>query len=56
VPAGFTADPANDIEGLTLGLAFQPLDQVILKLDFQDIDNAAGTGVDQWNVALGYVF
>ena len=56
VPAGYAANPANDIESLTLGLAYQPIEQVILKLDFQDIDNAAGTGVDQWNVALGYVF
>ncbi len=56
VPAGFAANPANDVESLTLGLAYQPLAQVLLKLDFQDLDNAAGTGVDQWNVAVGYVF
>ena len=30
--------------------------QVIFKLDFMDIDNDAGTGVDQINVAMGYVF
>ena len=56
VPAGFRRNPANDIESLTAGLAYQPIDQVILKLDFQDQQNAAGTGIDQWNVALGYVF
>lgn len=56
VPAGFLRNPANDIESLTAGFAYQPIDQVILKLDFQDQKNAAGTGIDQWNVALGYVF
>jgi hypothetical protein len=25
-------------------------------VDYQDYDNGAGTGVDQVNVALGYVF
>ncbi|HKI02314.1 MAG TPA: hypothetical protein VKK31_10055 [Thermoanaerobaculia bacterium] len=56
VPAGFRANPANDVETLTLGLAFKPLEQLILKADFQNIDNEAGTGVDQLNVVLGYVF
>jgi hypothetical protein len=56
VPAGFTRDPARDVESLTLGLALQPLDQIIFKLDYQDYDNEADTGVDQWNVAVGYLF
>jgi hypothetical protein len=56
VPAGFAANPANDVESLTLGLAFKPIDQLILKADFQDYDNGAGTATDQFNVALGYIF
>lgn len=56
VPAGFSANPANDVESLTVGFAFQPIDEVILKADYQDYDNGAGTAVDQLNVALGYVF
>lgn len=56
VPAGFVANPANDVESLTLGVAFQPLDQIILKVDHQDYKNAAGTGVDQINVLLGWIF
>jgi len=56
VPRGFSADPANDRESLTLGLAFQPIDPIVLKVDYQDYDNGAGTGVDQLNVALGYIF
>lgn len=56
VPAGYTANPANAIETLTLGVAWQPIDQVVFKLDFEDQDNDAGSGVDQLNLSLGYVF
>jgi hypothetical protein len=56
VPAGFSRDPARDVESLTLGIAAQPFDQVIFKFDHQDYDNEAGTGIDQWNLAVGYLF
>ncbi|MCL4839913.1 MAG: hypothetical protein KJ058_18320, partial [Thermoanaerobaculia bacterium] len=56
VPAGFARNPANDVEVLTLGLAWRPIAQAVVKIDWQDVDNAAGTGVDQLNVALGYIF
>lgn len=56
VPAGFRANPANNVESLTVGLAWKPTEQLIVKTDWQDLDNAAGTGVDQFNVLLGYVF
>ena len=56
VPAGFRANPANDVESLTLGVAWKPIDQLTLKVDHQNYDNAAGTGVDQFNVLLGWIF
>ncbi len=56
VPAGFLRDPANDVESFTLGIAFQPIDELIFKADYQDYDNDAGTGVDRFNLAIGYVF
>jgi hypothetical protein len=56
VPAGWSANPASDVEILTLGLSWQPFAQVVFKADWQDVDNGAGTGVDQFNLALGYVF
>ena len=56
VPEGFRAGAANDVETLTLGVAYQPIDSVILKIDHQDFENGAGTGVDQFNVLLGYIF
>ena len=56
VPAGFARDPASDRSIWTYGLAYKPHPQVIIKLDFQDIDNEAGTGIDQYNMAVGYSF
>jgi hypothetical protein len=56
VPAGFAANPENDIRLWTLGLQFRPIPQVVVKLDYQDVRNAAHTGVDQWNLALGWLF
>ena len=56
VPAGYARNPANDVEELTLGLAFQPIPQLILKADWQQRHNAAKTGVNVWNASLGYVF
>ncbi|HEX9941555.1 MAG TPA: hypothetical protein VGG03_06050 [Thermoanaerobaculia bacterium] len=56
VPAGFQANPANDVESLTLGVAYKPIEQLVLKADYQNGDNEAGTGVDRFNVLLGYVF
>lgn len=56
VPAGFAVNPDTDIEILTLGAAYKPIEQLILKVDYQDVDNRAGTGADRFNVLLGFVF
>jgi hypothetical protein len=56
VPRGFRANPANDVEVLTLGFAFKPIDQIVVKVDHQSYDNEAGTGADQFNVLLGWIF
>jgi len=56
VPGGYDRKGSTDVEVLTLGLAYQPIEQLILKFDWQDREDAAGTGVDQFNVGLGYIF
>jgi hypothetical protein len=56
VPGGFSADPATDVEVLTLGFSYKPIDQIVLKVDHQNFDNEAGTGIDQFNVLLGWIF
>jgi hypothetical protein len=56
VPDGWIANPANDQKLLTLGLAYQPIPQLTFKAEYLSVDNEAGTGVDQFNLALGYIF
>ena len=58
VPAGSTADPANDVEVLTIGFDYKPTPMVSIKVDYQDRDNASAAtdAVDQWNAGIGYMF
>ena len=56
VPRGFDADPANDVRIGTFGLQYRPIPQVVLKADYQDVRNEARTGVNQFNLALGWLF
>lgn len=55
-PAGFSSNAANDVDVLTFGVAYQPGPQLVFKFDYSNFDNGAGTGVDQFNVGLGFVF
>jgi hypothetical protein len=56
VPDGFAANPANDRTIVSLGLAWKPLLNVALKADYQIQRNEADTGVNQFNLNLGYLF
>ena len=53
VPDGWSANPANDQTLVTLGVAYQPIPQLIFKAEYLNVDNQAGTGVDQFNLASG---
>ncbi|MBM4169210.1 MAG: hypothetical protein FJ215_08655 [Ignavibacteria bacterium] len=56
VPSGFVANNAHDITILTTGVGYKPHPNVAFKIDYRDVQNAAQTGVSQWNVALNYLF
>jgi cell division protein FtsB len=56
VPAGFARNPANDLKIFTLGVAWKPIAQTVIKADWQNVKNRARTGKDQFNIALGYIF
>ena len=56
VPSGFLRNRANDQNILTIGVAVKPIPQTVIKVDWQDVDNAAGTGLSQWNIGVGYIF
>ncbi len=56
VPTGFARNPASEQSIFTYGLQFRPVSQVVIKADYQNTDNEAGTGLDQWNIGIGYIF
>jgi hypothetical protein len=56
VPAGVRADPANDRTVKTFGIHYRPIPNIALKADWEDFDDAAGTGRDRLNLALGWLF
>ena len=56
VPSGFFRDPARDRMFHTLGLELKPIPNIVIKSDFQWNRNRAKTGLDQFNIAMGYNF
>lgn len=52
VPPGFERNPANDARIFTFGLAYKPIPQTVIKVDWQN--NSARK--DQFNLGLGYIF
>jgi hypothetical protein len=56
VPAGYEKDPSLDQTVWTAGVGVKPLTNVVLKADYQWLKNEAGTGVNQLNLAVGYIF
>ena len=56
VPDGYARNPEFDVTQWTAGIVFKPIPQVVVKVDGQWRKNAADTGVNQFNVALGYEF
>ncbi len=56
VPTGFAANPATDRSVLVLGAQWKPITNVVVKGDYQIHRNEAETGLNQFNVALGYLF
>ncbi|MCI0615427.1 hypothetical protein L0244_20755 [bacterium] len=56
VPSGFLENPAREQTIWTLGLEYRPIFNIVVKADYQLFDNEADSGVDQFNLLLGYSF
>jgi hypothetical protein len=56
VPSGYASDRSNDATVLSMGMAWKPISNTVLKADYQFHSNQAETGVNQFNVAMGYLF
>jgi hypothetical protein len=55
-PAPFSRNPSNDVSVWTYGVAYKPLFNVSIKLDYSDFKTRGDTGVDQLSLAVGYLF
>jgi len=56
VPTGFSRNPVRERTNITLGLTYKPHPNVALKMDYINRDNEANTNVDQFNLAVTYLF
>ena len=56
VPNGFSSNPANERKEFTVGLDYKPIPNVVVKIDYQWLDNEADTANNQLNFGMGYVF
>jgi hypothetical protein len=56
VAPGATADPANERTIIAVGVNYRPIPQVAVKADLDFNLNAANSGRNQFNLALGYLF
>ncbi|MFQ5706210.1 MAG: hypothetical protein ACE5HO_02105 [bacterium] len=56
VPTGFAQDPARNRTFLTVGLTYKPHPNIAFKFDYINRDNNANTEVDQFNLAVNYLF
>ena len=56
VPSGFSRDPARNNTYVTAGVEFRPIPQVVCKVDYTAVTNDADSGVNQFNINIGYAF
>jgi hypothetical protein len=56
VPSGFTADPDADRQIFTAGLAYEPIDKVAFKGDWEHWDYGSGSELDRFNLGVAFQF
>ena len=56
VPLGFTADPANERQVLTTGLAYYPIPDVVVKADLESWEDGTDESGNRFNLAVAYQF
>ena len=56
VASGFSPNPAQLQRSLTSGAQFKIEDQVVVTGEYQNLANGAGTGLNQFNLGLGFIF
>lgn len=56
VPSGFTPDKSRDITVINLGLSYKPIPNVVIKLDYRNLDAEVGQIADEFNIGFGFIF
>ncbi len=56
VPDGLSRSLSTDNTFLTVGIELKPISQIVVKVDHAWVSNDAETGVNQFNVSMGYAF
>jgi hypothetical protein len=56
VPTGFTADPANERQVTTVGVAYFPIPDVAIKADLENWEDGADNDGSRFNLAVAYQF
>jgi hypothetical protein len=56
VPAGFTADGSKDITVINVGLSYKPIPNVVIKLDYRNLEAEVGKIADEFNIGFGFIF
>ena len=56
VAAGFTRNPSQNNAYTTFGVELKPIPNIVVKVDHMWVNNAVDSGVNQFNVNVGYAF
>jgi opacity protein-like surface antigen len=56
MPSGFSADERRQIQVHTVGVQFEPIPNVVLKLDYRNRNAKKGQLPDEVNLGIGYAF
>lgn len=56
MPSGFERRPSTRGSYLTVGLEVRPLAPIVVKVDHAWVGNDADTGLNQFNVNVGFAF
>lgn len=56
IGSSFTKDLSKERTNITYGLSYKPLSNIVFKADYVKSTNKAKTGVDSWNLGMGWNF
>ena len=56
VPSGYSSSGSKDFNVTAIGLAWKPIGNTVLKTDYEIHSNASSSGINQFNVAIGWLF